>query len=279
MSMAARRIGAVMAVGLVIGLSAPAFAQNPFTDFLRGVFGGGGDSGGSQQVPNRRENSRGGGFFGRGNGAVAPDSSGYGAGQAPQPQVMVPDNGPQPVSNGIGGGIAYCVRTCDGHYFPLTPVSGDTRIAAEGRCQAFCPQAETAVYVSYSREAGIDGARGSDGRPYASLPAAFAYRTAMNPACTCTGTSPFGVASVDVDMDATLRPGDYVMTETGPMVFQGTPVVPHQPGDFVSADGDARLSASTRKELEALKLAGRPSGAPTSAPSTPVPPGGTSLKP
>ena len=38
---------------------------------------------------------------------------------------------------------AYCVRTCDGHYFPVR-AQGDMN-AAE-MCQAFCPSAQTKIF-------------------------------------------------------------------------------------------------------------------------------------
>ena len=41
-----------------------------------------------------------------------------------------------------GGGQAYCVRTCDGRYFPVTASDNASRAAS---CNSFCPASETKV--------------------------------------------------------------------------------------------------------------------------------------
>jgi Protein of unknown function (DUF2865) len=57
-----------------------------------------------------------------------------------------------------GGGTAYCVRTCDGRYFPLA-VSGNASRAAS--CNSFCPASETKVVYGSS----IDNAATETGNP------------------------------------------------------------------------------------------------------------------
>src|SRR4051794_24757448 len=42
-----------------------------------------------------------------------------------------------------GGGQAYCVRTCDGRYFPVSGSDGQSRAAT---CSSFCPASETKVF-------------------------------------------------------------------------------------------------------------------------------------
>src|SRR3954471_15046014 len=68
-----------------------------------------------------------------------------------------------------GGGQAYCVRTCDGRYFPLTAADDASRAAS---CNSFCPASETRVVYGSA----IDNAAGEDGKPYSALPNAFRYR-------------------------------------------------------------------------------------------------------
>src|ERR1700733_10300307 len=41
-----------------------------------------------------------------------------------------------------GGGQAYCVRTCDGRYFPISSAGNQSRAAS---CNSFCPASETKV--------------------------------------------------------------------------------------------------------------------------------------
>ena len=70
-----------------------------------------------------------------------------------------------------GSGPAFCVRSCDGRYFPLarnnaTPVQ---------MCQAFCPASPTKVFFGSS----IDNASSSTGERYADSENAYAYRKAL----------------------------------------------------------------------------------------------------
>ena len=84
--------------------------------------------------------------------------------QAPAPRVA-------------GYGPAFCVRSCDGKYFPLTLRGNATPVAL---CQAFCPASATKVYYGSN----IDGAASSTGERYADSENAFAYRKALRADCT-----------------------------------------------------------------------------------------------
>ena len=135
---------------------------------------------------------------------------------APAPETGTSESRPllkraRPVrleSTGMG---AYCVRTCDGRYFPAP--SGD-RVSQAQACRNFCPASETKVFLGSS----IESASGVDGKPYAELPNAFRYRTELISACTCNGTSPAGLARVSIAQDQTLRSGDMVANEKGILV-------------------------------------------------------------
>src|SRR5438132_4052405 len=107
-----------------------------------------------------------------------------------------------------GGGQAYCVRTCDGRYFPITASDNASRAAS---CNSFCPASETKlVYGS-----GIDNAATETGMPYSELPNAFRYRNELVAGCTCNGKDQVGLASVKIEDDPTLRKGDIVAGENG----------------------------------------------------------------
>ena len=77
---------------------------------------------------------------------------------------------PRPVATG-GSGPAFCVRTCDGRYFPLA--RGNASPAQ--MCQAFCPASPTKVFFGST----IDGASSSSGERYAESENAFAFRKAL----------------------------------------------------------------------------------------------------
>ena len=110
-----------------------------------------------------------------------------------------------------GGGQAYCVRTCDGRYFPITAGDGQSRAAS---CSSFCPASETKVVYGSS----IDHAATENGKPYSELPNAFRYRNELVAGCTCNGKDQLGLAPVKIEDDATLRKGDIVAGANGLVV-------------------------------------------------------------
>nr|WP_245258318.1 DUF2865 domain-containing protein [Rhodopseudomonas palustris] len=106
------------------------------------------------------------------------------------------------------GGQAYCVRTCDGRYFPISATGGESKDAT---CNSFCPASDTKVVYGSS----IDGARTSAGKPYSELPNAFKYRTEIVAGCTCNGKDQFGLAKIKIENDPTVRKGDIVASQDG----------------------------------------------------------------
>ena len=106
------------------------------------------------------------------------------------------------------GQNSFCVRTCDGRYFPIS--SQDKQSAAEG-CKNLCPASETRIFTGSS----IDGASSKDGKPYSSLPNAFRYRKELVAGCTCTGKDVIGLASIKIEDDKTLRRGDLFANKGG----------------------------------------------------------------
>ena len=108
------------------------------------------------------------------------------------------------------GGQAYCVRTCDGRYFPLPASDNQSRAAS---CNGFCPASETMVVYGSD----IDSAATETGKPYSELPNAFRYRNEMVAGCTCNGKDQVGLAPVSIENDPTLRKGDIVAGADGLM--------------------------------------------------------------
>ena len=112
---------------------------------------------------------------------------------------------------GGGGGQAFCVRTCDGRYFPVTASDNASRAAS---CNSFCPASETKVFSGSS----IDNATAENGKAYSDLPNAFRYRNELVSGCTCNGKDQIGLAPVKIENDPTLRKGDIVAGENGLLV-------------------------------------------------------------
>jgi hypothetical protein len=115
---------------------------------------------------------------------------------------------PAPAPRVAGSGPAFCVRSCDGKYFPVHARGNATPAQL---CQAFCPASTTKVYFGGN----IDYATSASGERYASSENAFAYRKALRADCTCNGRDPGGLAPIDISLDGSLRPGDVVATASG----------------------------------------------------------------
>jgi hypothetical protein len=141
-----------------------------------------------------------------------------GLGRGRGPYISLPfatGEGSMPVQRGetrrYGGGQAFCVRTCDGRYFPVTASDNASRAAS---CNSFCPASETTLFYGSS----IDNAAGENGTSYSELPNAFRYRNELVAGCTCNGKDQIGLAPVKVEDDPTLRKGDIVAGENGLLV-------------------------------------------------------------
>jgi hypothetical protein len=112
------------------------------------------------------------------------------------------------------GGQAYCVRTCDGRYFPIVASDSQGRAAS---CNNFCPASKTEIVYGSN----IDNAATENGKPYSELPNAFRYRNEMVAGCTCNGRDQTGLAPVKIEDDSTLRKGDIVVGASGALMAAG----------------------------------------------------------
>jgi hypothetical protein len=141
---------------------------------------------------------------------------GFGRSRGPSIQLPFANEG-EPFARGdarprySGGGQAYCVRTCDGRYFPINASDNQSRAAS---CNSFCPASDTKIVYGSS----IDAAATETGKPYSELPNAFRYRTELVAGCTCNGKDQIGLAPVKIENDPTLRKGDIVAGEGGLVV-------------------------------------------------------------
>ncbi len=153
---------------------------------------------------------------------------------------------PRPVASG-GSGPAFCVRSCDGRYFPLT-----ARNASPAQmCQAFCPASPTKVFFGGN----IDGASSASGERYADSENAFAYRKALRADCTCNGRDPAGLAPVDLTLDTSLRPGDVIATTDGLVAYSGARTATGQTAEFTPVASYPGLTAEVRARLGEMKVA------------------------
>jgi Protein of unknown function (DUF2865) len=85
-------------------------------------------------------------------------------------------------------GTAYCVRLCDGRYFPIQRHAG---LSPAQACSSFCPASATKIYSGST----IEHATAPDGKRYSELGTAFTYRDKLVPGCTCNGKDAFGLVT------------------------------------------------------------------------------------
>ena len=141
-------------------------------------------------------------------------------GRHPAPRIVLPfanESSPQgDVPRGrVGyGGDAYCVRSCDGRYFPISAPDNQSKAAS---CNNFCPAAETMLVYGSA----IDNAATETGKRYSELPNAFRFRSEIVSGCTCNGRDQVGLAPIAIEKDPTLRKGDLVAGADGLVVTNG----------------------------------------------------------
>src|SRR5450631_754703 len=154
---------------------------------------------------------------------------------------------PRPVASG-GSGPAFCVRSCDGKYFPLMVRGNATPVAM---CQAFCPASVTKLFYGST----IEGAASGNGERYADSENAFAFRKALRADCTCNGRDPAGLAPVDLTLDTSLRQGDVIATTNGLVAYSGVRVGAGQTAEFTPVASYPGLTADVRARLGEMKVA------------------------
>jgi len=190
-------------------------------------------------------------LFGRW-GRPAPSANAYADPSSP----WSPFGSRAPEAQQSEDGTAYCVRLCDGRYFPIQRHAGVTPART---CSAFCPASQTRIYNGDS----IDHAVGADGKPYRELSTAFSYRERIVPGCTCNGKDAFGLVNTPLEEDATLRSGDIVATNSGLMAYSNGKDGKQSFTPIASYSG---LSAELRQRLTETKIVPASPAAPVPAP-------------
>jgi hypothetical protein len=107
-----------------------------------------------------------------------------------------------------GGRQNFCVRTCDGRFFPLPQVSEAADIKT---CETACPAAEVKLYSG----ADIDSARTEQGETYKALANAFRFQREVVPQCSCRAGATPGLSPIAIEDDMTLRNGDIIAADDG----------------------------------------------------------------
>ena len=181
-------------------------------------------------------------FFNGARRPTPPTATAYADPQTDPYEVKPSDPGPRV---DVGPAVSYCVRLCDGRFFPIQR-SAATPVEI---CNSFCPAAHTKIFSGGS----IDHAVAHDGSRYADLSNAFVYRTRVVPGCSCNGKDAFGLVNMQAAEDPTLRHGDVVATADGFVAYSGT----HKKiADFTPINNSASgVSAESRRQLAQTRIA------------------------
>ncbi|MGD9539572.1 DUF2865 domain-containing protein [Methylocystis sp.] len=116
-----------------------------------------------------------------------------------------------------GGG--YCVRACDGYYFPLIKSS---LVSGQHSCELACPSARVELYEGES----IEDARNAKGGRYSALPVAFSFRDKLTAGCSCNDPATSHNYFLRLSRrDPTLRDGDVVIGQNGAFIYSGSSLV------------------------------------------------------
>jgi hypothetical protein len=184
--------------------------------------------------------------------------------RAPRRPVRYADPEPLRADTDSMSGGGYCVRACDGYYFPLIRSSV---ISGQQSCQFACPATRVQLYEGPS----IEEARNAKGERYTALSTAFSFREKLAPGCSCNDPAESHDYYLRLSLkDPTLRPGDIVVGEKGAFVYSGSSLVsvihaPRQirmrlkellPRKFTPVD--ARFSPSEEDALAFNKTQRRP---------------------
>jgi Protein of unknown function (DUF2865) len=168
--------------------------------------------------------------------------------EAPRPPNFQPYGDPatdgRMAESDSGPASGYCVRSCDGRYFPVRAQPG---LSAADACHSFCPASQTRLYSGSS----IDTSIATNGSRYADLPNAYLYRKEVVGGCTCNGHDAFGLARIDASTDPTLRPGDIVATRNGLAAYTGGN---GQAAAFTPVASYAGLPKSDRNKLSGMRI-------------------------
>jgi len=165
----------------------------------------------------------------------------------PQPDLFGARPGDSEPRVETGPAVSYCVRLCDGRFFPIQ------RSAATPAeiCNSFCPAARTKIFSGGS----IDHAVAHDGSRYTDLGNAFVYRDRVVPGCTCNGKDAFGLVNMKAAEDPTLRQGDVVATEAGFVAYSGSR---KRSADFTPINSASGVPAESRRRLAQTPIAPAP---------------------
>ena len=147
----------------------------------------------------------------------------------------------------------WCVRTCDGFYFPISFSTSRSRLKADrASCQKMCPAAEAELFYHAAGSEAQDDMTSLSGGTYAELPSAFRYRSAVDPSCTCE-KPPEALHPVSAKRQSRTGPVERAPTFEPlprPLPGEDPETLANRSGNFTLAPQGQAASASGRRQPE-----------------------------
>lgn len=146
-------------------------------------------------------------------------------------RVLNPGDG---VARLAGTYRTFCVRTCDGYYFPMSPASSRCEFARDQQnCQAACPDAEMQVfYQGEDSDAAAEMISARTGSPYAGMPTAYRYRSTSAPAaegCRCNAPKNFEIIAGNRPQKVSAEAASATVSTEADPTFSSSIVKPEPP--------------------------------------------------
>ncbi|MGX1097755.1 hypothetical protein ACSSVZ_001778 [Amorphus sp. MBR-141] len=157
-----------------------------------------------------------------------------------------------------GGGMkTWCVRLCDGFYFPVSYSTSSSEYQRDlAICQGRCPGADVSLYSHPSYMDPEDMVSTVSGERYTKLPTAFAYRTTVSGNCGCELQTPQVKSAGAEDTEADPSAGDAVVADGEPQQTEDVQVAAFATeGDTGSATA-ADYAKDAASELAGLTAIG-----------------------
>lgn len=131
-----------------------------------------------------------------------------------------------------------CVRTCDGYYFPLSFATTRSHFEEDAaRCQAMCPGAEAKLFAYSNPGQGPEQMVGLDGKYYADMPTAFAYRKQFDASCSCKS----GAISIATNVPGGGAPVSVAVADPAPPIPDPRPAPGEDPETIDNRMGGFRF--------------------------------------
>ena len=175
--------------------------------------------------------------------------------------AVTPDSRPHTTSPGgvrRGGTLrTWCVRRCDGYYFPISFSTSRDRLETDAAmCRGLCPAGDAELFFHYLHGEGPEQMQSLTGEAYVSLETAFSYRTALNENCACGDPAILQSPAASQPIVAALDPT---------RIPRPRPAIGRDPETALNSLGGFALDIRARGVADAYVPAGASDGAETSS--------------